>query len=332
VLEVFNIRPDVDLNLMQPNQTLADLTARSLVQLDAVYRQEEPDLVLVQGDTTTVLAASLSAFYRGIPIGHVEAGLRTFNIRAPWPEEANRVLTTRLADIHFAPTTRSRQNLLAENVPEAAIHVTGNTAVDALLLARNLIARRPVAVPGIPEQLLDGRVLVLITGHRRENFGNGFKGICQGISDLALRYSAAEFIYPVHLNPNVRDVVIGVLGRHRHANVHLVDPLGYLPFVRLMTACRVILTDSGGIQEEAPALGKPVFVMRETTERPEAVEAGTARLVGTDPGRICAEVSRVLDSTEEYCKMAQARNPFGNGTAALAIRDISLEFLLGSDK
>jgi UDP-N-acetylglucosamine 2-epimerase (non-hydrolysing) len=327
VLETFGIRPHVDLDLMQPNQTLASFTARALVELDHVYEREKPALVLVQGDTTTVLAASLGAFYRGIPVGHVEAGLRTFNPKAPWPEEANRVLTSHLADLHFAPTSQSRLNLLAERVPPENIHVTGNTAIDALLLARQILASRPAPVPGLPERLLEGQRFVLITGHRRENFGNGFLGICQGIAVLASSYPEVHFIYPVHLNPNVQEPVKSILGQNRHPNVHLLEPLGYLPFVRLMLASQVILTDSGGIQEEAPTLGKPVFVMRDTTERPEAVQAGAARLVGTDPGRICREVSRVLDSPREYDAMARAGNPFGDGTAARAIHDISLGFL-----
>ena len=327
VLDVFGICPDVDLDLMLPNQTLADFTARALVQLDRVYAEQRPDLVLVQGDTTTVLAASLGAFYRRVPIGHVEAGLRTFDLTAPWPEEANRVLTSHLADLHFAPTAQSRLNLLAEKVPSDRIHVTGNTAIDALLLAQEILRSRDVAVPGLPEQLLSGRRLVLITGHRRENFGDGFQGICQGVSRLALRYPDVHFVYPVHLNPNVMEPVNAALGNGQHANVHLLQPLGYLPFVKLMSASYLILTDSGGIQEEAPSLGKPVFVMRDTTERPEAVEAGTARIVGTDPERIIREVSRVLDSAEEYEKMSRARNPFGDGNAAEAIWDISLKFL-----
>ena len=327
VLEVFGIRPDVDLDLMLPSQTLADFTARALVQLDRVYVEQRPNLVLVQGDTTTVLAASLGAFYRRVPIGHVEAGLRTFDLSAPWPEEANRVLTSRLADLHFAPTPQSRLNLLAEKVSADRIHVTGNTAIDALLLAQEFLRSRDVPVPGLPEALLNGPRLVLITGHRRENFGNGFRGICQGISRLASRYPDVHFVYPVHLNPNVREPVNAALGSGRQANVHLLEPISYLPFVKLMSASQLILTDSGGIQEEAPSLRKPVFVMRETTERPEAVEAGTARIVGTDPERIIREVSRVLDSAEEYEKMSRARNPFGDGSAAEAIRDISLEFL-----
>jgi UDP-N-acetylglucosamine 2-epimerase (non-hydrolysing) len=327
VLEVFGIRPNVDLDLMLPNQTLADFTARALIQLDRVCAEYDPNLVLVQGDTTTVLAASLAAFYRHIPIGHVEAGLRTFDLRAPWPEEANRVLTSHLADLHFSPTPRSRLNLLAESVPSVRIHVTGNTGIDALLLAQEILRSRDVPVPGLPEPLLSGRRLVLITGHRRENFGNGFQGICQGISRLASHYPGVDFVYPVHLNPNVREPVNALLGNGRHANVHLLQPMSYVPFVKLMSASHLILTDSGGIQEEAPSLGKPVFVMRESTERPEAVEAGTARIVGTDPERIIQEVSRVLDSTEEYEKMSRAKNPFGDGNAAAAIRDISLEFL-----
>jgi len=327
VLDVFGIRPEVDLNLMLPGQTLAGFTARALVELDRVYAELSPDLVLVQGDTATVLAASLGAFYRRIPIGHVEAGLRTFDLNAPWPEEANRVLTSHIASLHFAPTPQSRLNLLAEGIPSEKIHVTGNTAIDALLLARDMLASHPKTVPGLPAETLDGHRLVLITGHRRESFGNGFNGICEGISALAARYPQVHFIYPVHLNPNVRKPVEALLGRNRHPNVHLLEPLPYLPFVRLMEASCLLLTDSGGIQEEAPSLGKPVFVMRDTTERPEAVQAGTSRMVGTNPEVIQREVSRVLDNADEYSKMTSGRNPFGDGHAAEMIRDISLRFL-----
>ena len=239
-----------------------------------------------------MLAASLGAFYHRIPIGHVEAGLRTFDQKAPWPEEANRVITSHLADLHFAPTRQSRLNLLAEKVPSDRIHLAGNTAIDALLLAQEILRSRNIPVPGLPEELLSGRRLVLITGHRRENFGNGLQGICQGISRLASRYADVNFVYPVHLNPNVREPVNAVLGSGRHSNIHLLEPISYLPFVKLMSASYLILTDSGGMQEEAPSLGRPVFVMREATERPEAVEAGTARIVGTDPERIVREVSR----------------------------------------
>jgi len=327
VLEVFGIQPDDDLNLMQAGQTLAEFTARALVGLDRVFVEHRPDLVLVQGDTSTVLAASLAAFYRHIPVGHVEAGLRTFNRDAPWPEETNRVVTGQLADLHFAPTEQNRQNLIAEGIASSRIHVTGNTGVDALLLARDLALVRHIEIPGLPVDILDGRRFVLVTGHRRESFGSGFQSICRGIALLADRYPDVDFVYPVHLNPEVRRPVEALLGQGHRANVHLIEPLPYLAFVRLMEACQAILTDSGGIQEEAPSLGKPVFVMRETTERLEAVWAGVSRLVGTNPDRILSEVSKVLDSPDEYAGMAQGRNPFGDGHASEAIRDIVLAFL-----
>jgi UDP-N-acetylglucosamine 2-epimerase (non-hydrolysing) len=327
VLEVFGITPNIDLDLMLPNQTLANFTARALVEMDRVYAKLSPELILVQGDTTTVLAASLSAFYRRIPVAHVEAGLRTFDLNAPWPEEGNRVLTSRLAELHFAPTDQSRRNLLNEGIAPEKIHVTGNTGIDALLQVRELISEKPTPVPGLAEHILDGRRLVVVTGHRRENFGPALDSICGAISDLAIRYPQVHFIYPMHLNPQVRKTVELRLAGDRHPNVHLLEPLPYLPFVRLMEASYLLLTDSGGIQEEAPSLGKPVLVMRDTTERPEAIEAGTSRVVGTDSERIKAEVSRLLDDADEYNKMSKAANPFGDGHAAEAIREISLKFL-----
>lgn len=327
VLEAFEIVPDIDLNLMQKNQSLAGLTARVLQELDVVYAREKPDLVLVQGDTTTTFCAALAAFYRNIPIGHVEAGLRTHDFLAPWPEEANRVLTTQLADLHFAPTEQSRQNLIAESVSPETIFVTGNTAVDALLMAREFITAKPAAIPGLSDALLDNQRLVLITGHRRENFGSGLESICGAIAQLAAKHPQVHFVYPVHLNPNVLQPVTDLLGNGRFVNVHLIPPLSYLPFVQLMQAACLILTDSGGIQEEAPSLGKPVLVMRETTERPEAIAAGVCRLVGTDPTRIVREVSSLLDDPSPEKRSLPGQNPFGDGQASERIKSACLEFL-----
>ncbi|MFT3956815.1 MAG: UDP-N-acetylglucosamine 2-epimerase (non-hydrolyzing) [Piscinibacter sp.] len=316
VLELFEIRPDHDLNLMRPGQDLVSITTEILQSLKPVLEQERPDIVLVHGDTTTTFAATLSAFYQRIAVGHVEAGLRTGNLYSPWPEEANRKLTGALARLHFAPTAVSRDNLLRENVPEANIVVTGNTVIDALLsvrakleassgLSTSLAARFPF--------LRTGARLLLITGHRRENFGDGFERICRAIATLARRYPDMDLVYPVHLNPNVREPVNRLLSGI--ANVHLIEPQDYLPFVYLMTRATVILTDSGGIQEEAPALGKPVLVMRDTTERPEAIAAGTARLVGTDEASIADGVTLLLDDDAEYRRMAFAHNPYGDGHA-----------------
>lgn len=336
VLEVFDLKPDADLDLMRANQSLADLTARALGALDHYLAADKPDLVLVQGDTTTVFCATLACFYRRIPVGHVEAGLRTGDLTAPWPEEANRVLTTRLAALHFAPTRWSRDNLRREGVPARAILVTGNPVIDALFLARTRIAKNEVRIPGLPTgvDLMGGdpckNPLVLITGHRRESFGAGFEGICQAIARLARRHPEARFVYPVHLNPQVREPVsriLGTAGAERYPNVHLLEPLSYLPFVALMMRSRIVLTDSGGIQEEAPSLGKPVLVMRNTTERPEGVEAGTVRLVGTSSDRIVREVNRLLEDPAAYRGMAARRNPYGDGRAANRIVKGCLAFL-----
>jgi UDP-N-acetylglucosamine 2-epimerase (non-hydrolysing) len=324
VLKVFRVQPDVDLGLMQPNQTLAGLTSRLIEAVDAYLRDYRPDLVLVQGDTTTVLSTAMAAFYNGIPLGHVEAGLRTWNYKAPYPEEMNRVVTTRLAALHFAPTSWARTNLLNEGVPENTIFVTGNSVVDALHIALAQVrADRPV-IQGLPEDVLDGP-FVLITGHRRESFGKGFEDICEAISELSRQFADTAFVYPVHLNPNVREPVFRLLGDK--PNVHLIEPLSYLSFVSLLSRCRVVLTDSGGIQEEGPALGKPVVVMRETTERPEGVEAGVVRLVGTDPQRITDAVCELLTHTEVYDSMARAVNPYGDGKASDRIVTACEEFL-----
>jgi UDP-N-acetylglucosamine 2-epimerase (non-hydrolysing) len=314
VLEVFGVQPDVDLALMQPNQTLGSLTARAIQGCEQYLKDARPDLVLVQGDTTTVFCASLAAYYQRIPVGHVEAGLRTWDKFSPYPEEINRVLTTRLADYHFAPTTQARDNLLREGVPEKSVFVTGNTVIDALLLAADRVRRHPPEVPGLaPEVLKTGRRMVLITGHRRENFGAGFESICQAIATLARRFPEVDFIYPVHLNPNVREPVFRLLAGRE--NVYLIEPLNYLPFVALMDRSYLVLTDSGGVQEEAPSLGKPVLVMRDTTERPEAVTLGTVRLVGTSAELIVRHASELLTDRQAYQTMAQAVNPYGDGHA-----------------
>jgi UDP-N-acetylglucosamine 2-epimerase (non-hydrolysing) len=325
VLEVFGIAPDVDLKLMRPNQTLAGLTARATAALERYMGDDKPDLVLVQGDTTTVFVASLVAFYNRIPVGHVEAGLRTGNLYSPWPEEANRVLTTRIASLHFSPTPVSRENLLKEGIDPKNIIVTGNTVIDALLLTLREVRKAAPKIKGLDDLFLKGKHIpriVLITGHRRENFGKGFEAICLAIRDLAQRFPDVHYVYPVHLNPNVRAPVIRMLGNHGGRvlpNVHLIDPLPYLPFVALMYHSRLILTDSGGIQEEAPSIGKPVLVMRDTSERPEALTAGTAKLVGTSKEKIVREVSRLLTDENACQEMSRQHNPYGDGRAAKRI-------------
>jgi UDP-N-acetylglucosamine 2-epimerase (non-hydrolysing) len=322
VLGVFEVTPDVDLNLMQPDQTLAGLTARAITAVDSYLADYKPDIVIVQGDTTTSFCAALAAFYRCIPVGHVEAGLRTWNRFSPFPEEINRVMTSRIADLHFAPTQWAKENLLKEGVPDDSIFVTGNTVIDALHIAVEKVRRNPPEIPDLLRGFFSGdtRPLVLITGHRRESFGDGFKNICQAIFDLSQRFPDTAFVYPVHLNPNVRNPAFGVLSNRE--NVYLTDPLSYLPFIALMNRSTLVLTDSGGIQEEAPGLGKPVLVMRDTTERPEAVEAGTVKLVGTDKRMIVDEVSVLLTDEKAYAAMANAVNPYGDGRAATRIVDI----------
>ncbi len=319
VLEVFDVRPDVDLDLMQPDQTLAGLTARAITAIDGYLSEYKPDIVIVQGDTTTCFCAALAAFYRQIPIGHVEAGLRTWNKCSPFPEEINRVMTSQIADLHFAPTAWSKENLLKEGVPEDRIFVTGNTVIDALHIAVEKVRKGPPVIPGVPKELLsdDTRPIVLITGHRRENFGDGFRNICEAISELSERFPTVAFVYPVHLNPNVRKPVFDLLSGR--ANVHLIEPLSYLPFVALINRSKLVLTDSGGVQEEAPGLGKPVLVMRDTTERPEAIEAGTVRLTGTDRVIIVDSVAALLDDEHAYSTMARAVNPYGDGKACQRI-------------
>ena len=327
VLEIFGITPDYDLNIMKQGQDLYDVTARVLTGMRSVLDEARPDLVLVHGDTTTSTAAALAAFYKQIPVGHVEAGLRTHNIYSPWPEEMNRQITGRMASWHFAPTPLSRSNLTAEAVPEERILVTGNTVIDALHVVVDRIRNDSGLADGLKESLRlagydtertdAGRRLVLITGHRRENFGEGFLNICRAIKALSEKYPEVDFVYPMHLNPNVRRPIHEVFGQELSGlgNMFFIEPLEYLSFVFLMEKSYIVLTDSGGIQEEAPGLGKPVLVMRDTTERPEAVDAGTVRLVGTNYGTIVNGVSALLDDTEEYDKMSQAVNPYGDGRA-----------------
>jgi UDP-N-acetylglucosamine 2-epimerase (non-hydrolysing) len=321
VLELFDITADFDLNIMRPNQSLDDVTTDILVRLGDVLDDFKPALVLIQGDTTTAMAASLSAFYRKIAVGHVEAGLRSGNMYAPWPEEFNRRVASLTTRFHFAPTAQARSNLLAEGFPEAHIHVTGNPVIDALqwVSARIEASAEKIELFDKAFDYLDDRRLVLVTGHRRENFGNGFLHICRAIKQLAAREDI-QVVYPVHPNPNVRNVVTSELADLDR--VFLIEPLNYEPFVYLMRRASVLVTDSGGIQEEGPSLGKPVLVMREVTERPEAVLAGTVRLVGANADRIVSEVERLLDDESEYEAMARAINPYGDGRASQRIRAV----------
>ncbi len=323
VLTLFGIAPEIDLDLMRPGQSLPSLTAAIIQALEPVLTKEQPNLVLVHGDTTTTLSASLAAYYAGVPVAHVEAGLRTGNKQAPFPEEINRRITGAIADLHFAPTDRARENLVREGIAQEGIHVTGNTAVDALISVVENIHRNLPLKSLLENQFpfLDAaRRLVLVTGHRRENFGAGFERICHALGRLASEHPDLLLVYPVHLNPNIQEPVRRLLGGC--PNIHLIEPLDYLPFVFLMERATLIITDSGGIQEEAPSLGKPVLVMRDTTERPEAVEAGTVRLVGTDPDRIVAEANRLLSDPAAYAAMSTASNPFGDGQAARRIVEI----------
>ncbi|MFP1740872.1 non-hydrolyzing UDP-N-acetylglucosamine 2-epimerase [Lonsdalea quercina] len=320
VLELFGIEPDFDLNIMQPGQGLSEISCRILSGLKPVLEAFRPDLVLVHGDTSTTLMASLAAFYQRIPVGHVEAGLRTGDIFAPWPEEANRTLTGHLAQYHFAPTDSARLNLLKENVPDAAIKVTGNTVIDALFWVRDLIARDPKLNQPLQAQyafLSEQRKMILVTGHRRESFGDGFERICSALAAIAQRHPDVQIVYPVHLNPNVSEPVNRILSGID--NIFLIPPQNYLPFVYLMNRAYLILTDSGGIQEEAPSLGKPVLVMRDTTERPEALASGVVQLVGTDATKILHNVSALLTDESAYLSMSQAQNPYGDGHASQRI-------------
>ena len=326
VLNLFEIVPDYDLNIMKQGQDLYDITSRVLLGMRDVLKEAAPDVVLVHGDTTTSSAAALAAFYQQIPVGHVEAGLRTGNVYSPWPEEMNRQITGRIATYNFSPTQLGRANLLKENVSDATIHVTGNTVIDALYMVVDKIKSNSELDSRLQKQLFDAgydvsrlsgdRKMVLITGHRRENFGSGFINMCTAIRDLSLKYPEVDFVYPMHLNPNVRKPISEVFGeKNSIPNMFFIEPLEYLSFVYLMEKSYLVLTDSGGIQEEAPGLGKPVLVMRDTTERPEALEAGTVKLVGTDYDKIYSEVSQLIDSEEYYNAMSKAVNPYGDGLA-----------------
>lgn len=331
VLDIFDIKPDYDLNIMKQGQDLYDVTSRVLIGMRDVLKVAHPDMVLVHGDTTTSTAAALAAFYRQIPVGHVEAGLRTHNIYSPWPEEMNRQITGRIAAYDFAPTPLSRENLLQENIPNERITVTGNTVIDALHIVVDRIKGDASLNRSLEKKLSDagydinrlsnGKKLVLITGHRRENFGDGFINMCTALKDLTAKYPNTDFVYPMHLNPNVRKPIHEVFGDDLSnlGNMFFIEPLEYLEFVYLMEKSDVILTDSGGIQEEAPGLGKPVLVMRDTTERPEALDAGTVKLVGTDYNRIVSEVSILLDDSSAYEQMSKAINPYGDGKACMRI-------------
>ncbi|MGL5387165.1 MAG: non-hydrolyzing UDP-N-acetylglucosamine 2-epimerase [Enterobacterales bacterium] len=320
VLRLFEIVPDYDLNIMKPGQGLSEITCRILEGLKGVLEEFKPDVVLVHGDTTTTMATSLAAFYQRIPVGHVEAGLRTGNLYSPWPEEANRKLTGHLAMYHFSPTENSRQNLLRESLRDDHIFVTGNTVIDALLWVRDRIMHNPELRSSLDQRypFLDAsKKLILVTGHRRESFGGGFERICSALAEIACQHPEVQVVYPVHLNPNVSEPVNRIL--KGIDNIILIDPQDYLPFVYLMTRSYLILTDSGGIQEEAPSLGKPVLVMRDTTERPEAVDAGTVQLVGTDVAKIVDAVTRLLTDEGEYHAMSRAHNPYGDGHACQRI-------------
>ena len=329
VLRIFDIQPDYDLNIMKQGQDLYDVTARVLTGMRDVLKETRPDIVLVHGDTTTSTAAALAAFYQQIPVGHIEAGLRTHNIYSPWPEEVNRQITGRIATYHFAPTSLSKDNLLQEGISGEQIIVTGNTVIDALYMVVEKIKNDGILSCELEKvlkasgydigRLSDGRKLVLITGHRRENFGDGFISMCKAIKSLSEKYPEVDFVYPMHLNPNVRKPIHEVFGKSQRANLFFIEPLEYLSFVYLMEKAAIVLTDSGGIQEEAPGLGKPVLVMRDTTERPEALAAGTVKLVGTNYDKIVNEVSGLLDSQEYYEKMSKAVNPYGDGKACSRI-------------
>ena len=340
VLRLFEITPDYDLNIMKQGQDLYDVTSRVIIGMRDVLKEAQPDVVFVHGDTTTSMAAALAAFYQQIPVAHIEAGLRTHNIYSPWPEEMNRQITGRIATYNFAPTPLSKKNLLAEGINENSITVTGNTVIDALYMVIDKIKsddhltkqlNDTLLKNGLPDRMIrsfvnsnldtDTRKLVLITGHRRENFGEGFINICKAIKTLTKKYPNVDFVYPMHLNPNVRKPIQEIFGEDRLDNMFFIEPLDYLPFVYLMEKSTLLLTDSGGIQEEAPGLGKPVLVMRDTTERPEALEAGTVKLVGTNYELILSEVSSLLDNKNYYNKMAQANNPYGDGKACYNITE-----------
>ena len=324
VLEIFSIIPDIDLDLMKPNQEMANVTASILIKISDVLKETRPDLVLVHGDTTTTLATSLGCFYQGIRVGHVEAGLRTGNLYSPFPEEFNRQVVSRIADLHFAPTETCRLNLIKEGVTADKIFVTGNTVIDALFWTLSKIekdsALRDAIIKGLDKKLQfkwQSERFILVTGHRRENFGEGFQEICHALSDLSEKYPKLEFVYPVHLNPNVHEPVFRILGKRK--NISLIDPLNYLSFSMLLGSCFFVLTDSGGIQEEAPSLGKPVLLMRDTTERPEGVLAGTTELVGANREQIVRSASRLIEDEETFQRMANSVNPYGSGNSVESI-------------
>ncbi len=320
VLDFFDIVPDFDLDIMQPNQTLNSITAKILLEMKPVLDAFQPDIVFVHGDTTTTMAASIAAFYSGAKVAHIEAGLRTFNKRLPFPEETNRQITSVLSDYHFAPTTTSKENLLRENIDEESIIITGNTVIDALLESVEIVKdlKHP-EIEQLKNLILDEQQVILITGHRRENHGEGFIQICEALKEIALKNPEMVLIYPVHLNPNVQVPVNSILGEI--SNIKLIHPLSYPAFIWLMNRSKIIITDSGGVQEEAPSLGKPVLVMRETTERPEAVEAGTVILVGTDKNKIVAETQDLIDDPAKMERMSQLHNPYGDGLATKRILD-----------
>ena len=334
VLNIFEIEPDYDLNIMKKGQDLYDVTSRVLLGMRDVLKEIQPDIVLVHGDTTTSTATALAAFYQQIPVAHIEAGLRTHDIYSPWPEEMNRQITGRIAQFNFSPTPLSKQNLLDEGVKEDKISVTGNTVIDALYTVvekikndKNLDKDLEIIIKTSGydvTRLLTGKKLVLITGHRRENFGDGFINMCTAIKDLTLKYPDSDFVYPMHLNPNVRKPIKDIFGTEISSNMFFIEPLDYLSFIYLMEKCFIVLTDSGGIQEEAPSLGKPVLVMRDTTERPEALEAGTVELVGTDYNKIVKAVSSLLDDQAYYDKISKAINPYGDGLACSRIVNSSI--------
>jgi UDP-N-acetylglucosamine 2-epimerase (non-hydrolysing) len=319
-LALFNIKPKYDLDIMSPGQTLAQLTARAVAGLDGVVSKEKPDIILVQGDTTTAFCGALIGYYHQVKIGHVEAGLRTGNKFAPFPEEINRRMVGDLADIHFAPTELAKKALLNEGIYDSSVYVTGNTVIDALLWIRKIVNASPPQLPDGLVEAIDGLRVILVTGHRRESFGAGFQNICQAIRAVAEIFHDVVFIYPVHLNPNVRIPVNRLLGGH--PRIHLIEPLSYAPFIWLMDYASIVLTDSGGVQEEAPSLGKPVLVMRETTERPEGIAAGNAILVGVQEERIVGELTELLSNAKRCAEMAAVRNPYGDGHAAQRIVDI----------
>ena len=332
VLELFEIKPDYDLNIMQPGQTLTDITGNILKGMESVLSECKPDGVLVHGDTTTTLATTLAAFYHQIPVGHVEAGLRTGNLYSPWPEEGNRKITGAVTHWHFAPTSQSKANLLTEGIDEKQIVITGNTVIDALLEVKEKLEQDGNLQNQFAKQfnfLKDDRV-ILVTGHRRESFGGGFERICEGLAKTAKQFPDVQIVYPVHLNPNVREPVNRILSGI--TNIHLIEPQDYLPFVWLMNRSDIILTDSGGIQEEAPSLGKPVLVMRDTTERPEAVSAGTVKLVGTDIEMITNAIAELLTDANAYSEMSKAHNPYGDGQASQRIIKQLLQDIIDNEK